>query len=211
MKLIHQSDREKWLEARKGFVTASNAAVVLGKSKYKTREQLLMEYAGLAYPDFDPSSESTHIGLAMESATMDLARNLWGWPLEDDGWLTPDPAGSPLAATPDCIMHTPWGSAVVNLKVTTAQAMEDCKPLKNGQPSTARFAQGCPIDYALQLQCEMACTGMQWAAILAIHCNVGFKMRAYPVRRNDIVIAMLRREAVRFMEDLAKLKDQAGV
>jgi putative phage-type endonuclease len=202
---ISADDREAWLEARKRYVTGSDIAALLGESKYKTRGQLLMEKAGLA--DEWKGSEQTDIGLDLEPAIAQIAARRWGWKLERVAQLIVDPECSFHASTPDYVVTSPFGHALVQIKMTTAQAQEDCKPRKNGAPSEAAFANGVPLYHQLQLQSEMACTGLSWGAVLVLHTSApNFKLRAYPVRRHEAVIARIRNEVKDFMAELEMLK-----
>lgn len=205
MKLVHQSDRDAWLEARKAYCTASDVVVAMGQSPYMTRAELVDSKLGL-FQRAQPDGESAALGLLLEEGLCKLVRSLWGWPVEEYGWLTSDDRCEALAATPDLTMQTPWGPALVDMKVTSAQAQEDCKP-----GSTARFANGCPLDYALQLQAQMACMGREyrWASILALHIAGGkTKLRAYPVRRSEAVIADIRDTAIALMREVNERREK---
>lgn len=174
-----------------------------------TREDLLLEKAGLK-PAWE-GSEQTDLGLDLEPAIAKAASRKWGWHLEAHGALKVDPWCQYLASTPDYIAITPWGDAVVQIKLTTCQPTEDCKPRKNGEPSTARYAAGAPLDYQLQVQAELACTGLEWGCLLVLHaCAPHFKLRAYPVRRHEGAIARIRTEAAVFMGDVHATKLRAA-
>ncbi len=198
MKICHQSDREAWLAARKAYCTASEVVVAMGKSKYQTREELVLSKLGLWQRE-QMDDESRDLGLMLEDALAALVRKRWGWPLVPFGWLVEDSMCKALAATPDCTMLTPFGPAVVDLKVTSAQAQEQCKP-----GSTAKFANGCPEDFALQLQCQMACLGREYkyGAVLVLHCAGGFRMRSYCVRRSESVINEIRGTAQSVVDEV---------
>lgn len=209
-KIVHQSDRDAWLEARKNYVTASDAVVALGLSKYQTREELVLSKLGQWERPDTRGPEARELGLLLEAGLAAMVRKLWGWPVDEFGWLVECKRQPLLAATPDMVMQTPWGPAVVDMKVTSAMAQEDCKPRRDGAASAARFSSGCPIDYAAQLQAQMACLGPEykWGAILALHTMSGGepKMRAYPVRRNESVILEIE-DAV--AEVMAEVKERA--
>lgn len=178
-----------------------------GRGENNTRAQLVMLKAGLALPW--EGNETTETGQALEdSGFFQLrARQKWGWQMRPCGLLIEDPVCPQLAATPDFLMDTPWGSAVVQTKGTTSQAQEDTKAKKNGQPSEATYANGIPFYYQLQIQAELAVTGLQWGALLVLHAASGmFKLRSYPVRRHDLVIARLRAEAPKVIAEAEALK-----
>lgn len=208
---IYSADRGPWLDARTRYLTASDAAVALEVSRYRTRATLVDEKAGIVPSTFE-SNEQMEIGLLMEPTIARIAVARWGWDLLLCGELIVDSACQTLASTPDYLMDTPWGLAVVQVKTTTAKAQEDINPvLKDGSPSTAMFAKGPPLDFILQVQAEMACCDARLGCLLVGHfCAPGFKVRAYPMIRNELAIAKIRQESVAFMRDVnARKKDAA--
>lgn len=199
--------REEWLAERRKYVTASDVAALLGESPYKdrTRAQLIMEKLGLA--DEFKGNESTELGMAFEHGVFDVARARWGWEIRPNGSeLVRDAHCSRLAATPDATMPTPWGIGVIQVKWTTCRAQEDCSPTtKSGEPSTAAYVRGAPLHHQLQCQAEMACTGAMGAVLLVVHTAAPYmKLRPYYVQRHEMVIARIRRETVKFWEEIEK-------
>lgn len=177
-----------------------------GEDKTQQRAQLVMLKAGLVEPW--KGNESSRIGQLMEEHLFaPMAKELLGWELEPCGQLIEDALCASLAATPDFFVRTPYGLAVVQTKDTTASAQEDCKPRRDGSASEAAYANGPPLYYALQLQAELACTGLEWGALLVLHAaNGGKKLRAYATRRHEAVIARLRAEAPKVLADAMTLK-----
>ena len=209
MKVVADSrDRDAWLAARQRYVCGSETAAMLeeGRGDNNTRAQLVMAKAGLVEPW--AGNETTRHGMYLEHDYFPrAARAEFGWQLEFCGLLIEDPACPQLAATPDYMMETPFGTALVQAKVTTASAQEDVRPRKDGKPSEAVYANGAPLAYQLQIQAELAVTGLQWVALLVLHAAGGaLKLRAYCVRRHDGVIARIRAEAPRVMADAMALK-----
>jgi predicted phage-related endonuclease len=204
--IADSKDRDAWLAARMNFVCSSECAAMLGESKYQDRAALVMAKAGLGDPWV--GNETTRHGQYLEESYFPLAaQREFGWKLEPFGLLVRDAVCPQLAATPDFIMHTPYGRALVQTKATTSQAAEDCKPRKNGAPSEAAYANGAPLFYQLQQMAELACTGLEWSALLVLHAaGAGFKLRSYVTRRHELVIAKIRREAPRVLEEAAALR-----
>lgn len=179
---------------------------MLGESKYQDRAALVMLKAGLAEPF--AGNETTRHGQYLEEGYFPIAaKREFGWDLEPFGKLVEDEFCPFLAATPDFIMTTPYGRALVQTKSATSQAAEDCKARKDGKPSEAAYANGAPLYYVLQQQAELACTGLEWSSLLVFHAAGGsFKLRSYVTRRHEGVIARLRAEAPRLMADAIALK-----
>jgi hypothetical protein len=205
---ISSDGREAWLAARKQYVCGSEVAAMLNESPYAdaTRGSVVMGKAGLADPWV--GSEQADIGLDLEPAIARIAERRWGWRLVRVAELIVDAECPQLAATPDYLVITPWGVGSVQIKMTTCQAQEDCKPRKGGLPSTAAYANGAPLQHQLQQQAEMACLGLEWSTLLVLHTAAPtFKVRAYPVRRHEGCIARLRGEAAALMADVKALLD----
>jgi hypothetical protein len=211
--ICDSANRELWLAARMAYVCGSEVSAMLcegyaakGDDKAQQRGQLVMLKAGLVAPWV--GNESSRIGQLMESHLfVPMAKELLGWTLEPFGKLIEDELCPSLAATPDFMMHTPYGLAIVQTKDTTASAQEDCKARRDGSPSEAAYANGPPLYYALQMQAELACTGLEWGALLVLHsANGGKKLRAYATRRHAGVIARIRAEAPKVMADAMTLK-----
>lgn len=169
------------------------------------RNQVIMRKAGLA--EEWVGNETSAVGSDFEPGFVNLARRKWGWTLAPYGALVYDAQCARLACTPDFYVDSPWGRGLCQTKITTAQAEEDCKTLRDGSPSTATYAQGVPTRYLLQKQAELACTGLAWNALLVLHCSGGeFKGRLYPVQRHEGVIARLRLEAMSAWQDVERLR-----
>jgi hypothetical protein len=196
-------EKAAWLAERRQFVTASDCAALLDESPYKTRAQLVMEKIGLA--DEFTGNESTELGMAFEAGVFDVARSRWGWNVLPNGLaLAVDRQCPRLAATPDALMVTPWGVAVIQVKWTTCRAREDCEPFtKKGKPSEAAYLQGAPIQHQIQCQAEMACTGAVGAVLLVVHtAPPHMKLRPYFIPRHEMAIARIRREVTKFWDEI---------
>lgn len=205
---ISADQREPWLAARREYVCSSEVAAMLGEAPFKdaTRGRVLLEKAGLGDPW--EGSEQTQLGLDLEPAIARAAARRWGWKLFRCAELIVDSECHALAATPDYLVEGPWGLGCVQVKLTTCQAAEDCKPKKDGSPSTAAYAGGAPLYHQLQQQAELACLGLKWSALLVLHaCAPSFKLRAYALQRHDDAIARIRREAVLLMDEVRAVRN----
>lgn len=211
----------EWYAARKELFGSSEVADLLRAGYIDTklhrteaaqaaayeanRNMVLMRKAGLA-EDW-PGSETTDVGNDFEPGFIALAKRKWGMVLVPCQELLIDSECPRLGCTPDFYVDTPWGRALVQSKMTTAQAQEDCKAGKNGEPSQATYASGPPLRYCLQKMAEMTVTGFEWNALLVLHCaNGAFKGRLYPVRRNEAVVRRIRAEARRAWEEVEALR-----
>ena len=202
--MISSDNRTKWLAARTELATASDVAAMLGESPYQTRAELMMIKAGLA--DAFVGSESTDIALALESSVADLARARWGWSLQRVGVLMIDPVAPRLGATPDYAGEAPWGAYNCQIKITQSLPTDGVKAPKSGKPSTAAFAAGPPLHMQLQVQAEMAVTGLGHSALLVLHTSP-LALRSYYVPRHEGVIARIRAEVDVFWKEVESLKE----
>lgn len=196
---VHSSDREAWLAARRNYITASDAAVLLGMGRrdkktgepFRTVDQIRAEKLGLL-PEWQ-GDDATSMALDLEPWIIGQARKRLGWQIQDCGVLMIDTECPRLAGTPDAIASSPWGDFVVQIKVTSCQPRELCKP-----GSTAEYADGPPIYYQIQCQAEMAVTGLAHAALLVLHTSPRLALRSYYIPRHHGVVDRLRRAVVEF-------------
>jgi predicted phage-related endonuclease len=202
-----KDSRELWLERRTHYVTASDVAALLGENKHKTREKLMLEKRGLL-AGFQ-GNEYTELASEFEEPLFKVARRRYGWALFANGLeLHVDKECSRLAATPDAMMATPWGLAVVQTKWSTCQAQKDISPItKKGKPSEATYLNGPPLNYQLQVQAEMACTGAEHAVLLVMHTcpPKGLTLVPYYVPRHVGAISRIRREINLFWNEIEGL------
>ena len=200
-------EREAWLAERMRYVTASDVASLLGENKHKTRESLMLEKRGLL-AGFK-GNEYTELASEFEEPLFKVARRRYGWSLFANGLeLHVDKECPRHAATPDAIMVTPWGLAVVQTKWSTCQAQKDIKPVtKSGKPSEAIYLNGPPLNYQLQVQSEMACTGFEHAVLLVMHTcpPKGLTLVPYYIPRHTGAISRIRREVNLFWNEIEGL------
>lgn len=200
--IIHSADRENWLAARDDMFCASEIAQLLCEGYAKTEAERAAQrgvaITAKALRERFPQEESLQLAGQLEEFALGLAKELW-WPtLTLDGWLYQDATQASLGATPDARVPGEGGTtlAVVDCKISSTKAQEDIKPKKDGSPSEAAFANGCPIYYSIQLLSQMAVTGAAegWLVVLHTAYPPGLKLRRYHVARHDGVIARIRRE-----------------
>lgn len=156
-------------------------------------------------PGFE-GNEYTELASALELPVLKAAEKRFGWQIANNvNRLWVDHHCTRHAATPDGLMRSPWGLAVVQVKWSTCVAMEDVKPVtKKGNPSTAAYLNGPPLDYQLQVQSEIACVDACGGVLLVMHtaAPTGLKLRPYYVARHEGVIAKIRREVARFWAEM---------
>jgi putative phage-type endonuclease len=190
---VNPEEKAIWRAARRELLTASDVGAVLGENKYRTREQVRMEKAGLA--DEFEGNERTDNALDLEPWVANQARKKFGWNLVPHGQLIVDKECPLLGATPDYMCETPWGWVNVQIKVTSVKPYEEVKS----------YGFAPPMMYQLQVQGEMACLGWQHSELLVFHTSI-LELRHYPIPRHPMAIARIRREAHLFMAEVNALK-----
>lgn len=71
-----QQGTDEWLQYRKSKICASDAAVIMGLSPWRTREQLLQEKLGLIQPQ--PINSAMKRGMLLEPKARSLAEEMLG-------------------------------------------------------------------------------------------------------------------------------------
>lgn len=148
--------QDEWLKARKAQLGASEAAAILGLSRFKTPVQLFYEKTGLA--DRSPAeSEAAYWGLLLEEPIAKRYAVETQRPVEDPGPYTimKRPALPLLAATLDrlTLVDGIW----IPLELKTAHASLS----KNWQDEP-------PLEYVVQVQAEMMVWGSDRASLAGL-------------------------------------------
>jgi putative phage-type endonuclease len=188
--------RTAWLEARKAYITASDVAALLSENPYCSREQVIAEKRGLSReePDYD-SRVRMALGTHLEAGIAETAREVYGWKLFAVGVLVPDAVEPRLAATPDYFLDSPWGAANCQIKLTRAYH----------RGKSGWGVKGPPLHYQIQVQAEMACTGLHHSVLLVCHAGE-LSLRSYYVPRHDATIARIRVEVAKAWKEIESWK-----
>jgi putative phage-type endonuclease len=169
------------------IIGASNAAAVVGASKYKTRLQLYLELRGQMKPHFsDEQKENMYWGSKLESAVMDTYSERAGVEIEQNVPCYFHPIYDWMAATPDAIAHDSDEYGVE--AKTSGFRMHDSSgedPDQYGEEGTDQV----PIIYSCQAQWQMAVMG--WPKVVFPVLFDGRKFRVYTVERDESIIAKL--------------------
>lgn len=173
------SSREQWLADRGKGLGASEAAVVLGISPFKTRYALWAEKCGLIEPDDLSKNEAVEFGCRLERPIAEAfaertGRTVVMWPQFES---VVDPERPWMRCTPDATQDDDSsGEGLVQIKTTSAFNASD-------------WAEGPPLYYQVQCQHELAVTGHQWTSLVVL--IGGQRLRYYDLKRNDRFIAAL--------------------
>lgn len=194
-------DEESWLKARRDYVTASNAAVICGVSSYKSKLALAMEMTSGEIHTSNMSERKKYFTHAMEPIIAQRACDELGdLSVVDPGGYTiwTNDAYPDMGATLDFVGYRKdRGFGVVQIKTHDPRRKTDwTRYLNDGTKEHI-----VPDDYLIQVQVEMACSGLPWA-ILAVFFSMDdmliFEMDAKPEFHR-----LLAKQCSRFIDDLA--------
>lgn len=200
-------------------VTASEAAAMMGVDVHRTPYALWAVKAGLAEPDDLEGNDPVFWGTVLEPAVAEGVRRRTGWDLLLCQRFVrhPDPA-VPLGATPDYLIvprgedgqplpYAQWG--VLEVKTmdlfrwlsleagAAAGGPLDLERDPSGAWSWKRPKREPPAAYQVQVQVQLACTGLFWG-VLAVLVG-GNRLELYRYDRHDAAIAAIAGRAAEFM------------
>jgi len=177
---------------RRTFIGATDCAALFGLSPWKTAYKLWLLKAGLlAEPELDDDPR-VQWGKRLETP---IARGL----AEDNGWeqilasqrVTPHPTVANMACTPDFeILDNPDDPGILEIKTVDRLTF-----LKHWPEATP------PLNYYIQLQHQLACTGRRWGVIgVLVGGNEG---RVYRYDRDEETIAQIEATVPAFWASIA--------
>lgn len=173
-----EPSREAWLRARRGGIGASDAAAVVGCSPYQSTLGLWGEKTGRVAPQEPVDMDAVEMGRLLEPIVLERLRQktgLWveAWPSEllvvRDGEMW-------QRCTPDGLVFD--GARGVGL----VQA-------KTARETDAGWGEEPPVHYQMQVQHEMAVTGLPYALLVVLFG--GRRLEWYAVQRDQVVIDWL--------------------
>ena len=191
-----QRQRDAWLEERRTGIGASDAAIILGISKWKSPLQLFAEKAGLA--DI-PEEEKDYLswGHRLEPAIASAYE-------DETGRLTSDPGDFAIQRNP----NVPWQLATIdrwvvawpdgaNLPPVDIPGIPGVLELKTANAfRREEWKDEPPLAYQIQLQHQLAVTGALWGSIAVLIGGQQFMWTDIP--RNDSFIEQLLNAEERF-------------
>lgn len=182
--LVFGSEAE-WLAGRMQGITATEAAVVLGQNPWKTPFALWAEKVGLAEPDDLSNNEAVRWGHRLQLPILAAYRE--------------ERPEAEVEAVPEWCMERsidrPWMLATLDGRQFTEERGPGVLEIKTaGAQKSADWADGeIPIAYQIQVQHQLAVTGLTWGTIAVL--IGGQKFLWQDVERNDAFIdAMILRE-----------------
>lgn len=185
---IYES-REEWEASRASHIGASEVAVILGVSPYKSAFTLWHEKKGLV--PVGESGIAARVGLALEPLLTEFYEQQEGIEVLDPGPYTvfEHPAYPWFRCTPDRILMASDGRIVRAVELKTIGEYV-AKQLRDGEP---------PLGYQVQLQAQMEILGCGFGDLACLIGNRKFEV--FHFSRHDRLIEQMLR-AVREFWDL---------
>ena len=171
-------DKENWLAMRKAGIGGSDAAAVIGLSRWKSPFQVWLEKTGQTEPDDLSNNEYVYWGTVLEQAVADRFCELTGKKVRKMGM----------------VQHKeyPWLKADVDRMVVGENAGLECKTA-NGFAGKQWEEDEVPTQYYIQCQHYMLVTGCEkWYIAVLIGGN-HFIWKEIP-RNEDDIQALLAQE-----------------
>jgi len=182
--------REEWLEARKGFLTASDAAVILGESPYSSKYALAQEKLG--YNLAPVEADYLEAGRRMEPV---IAQ----WFEDETGYATFDPGTYALVTNP----KHPWLAATLDRVAIGPGKSGEVRVLELKNPNAFKlheWEEDVPFHFHVQNQVQMLCTGLCQGAIASI--VGGRHFRYLMTERHDALCKHVLKETETFWKDI---------
>lgn len=182
MATIQHETRDEWLAARKEFIGASEAPIVLGVSPYCSPLKLWSQKTGRIEPDEE--NKQMRRGTRLEPVVADMVAEETGWTLRDDGRYTVRIHSELewMGCTLDRIIEPVDERGPGNLQIKTASAF-----------AAHEWDSGIPLHVAVQVQHELAVTGFSWGAVAVLIGGDDLKLLAFE-RNERFINAMIGRE-----------------
>lgn len=196
--VCNADDREQWLAARAGIAaTASDIGTVLGLNKYKTRQTLLEEKAGLREPEDLRRNQNVWWGTQLEGPILSGAVR---WHREGGSWwgarhcnvLLRSRKSPDIGCTLDGFVRTPkLGFCLAEVKKPTFFSRKN-------------WLGGPPPQYAAQCQCAMYVTGIKRALLIGL--VGGCELHVHVIDADPAFQTRMVSEAERFAADVHSLR-----
>jgi putative phage-type endonuclease len=160
-------NRKDWLERRRSLLTASDCAAVLGVDSY--RGPLAVYAAKVSDVQDENDNDWMAFGRDVEGAIANAYARKTGRPVMDRG-------ATEIAVHADL----PWLGATLDRVTSGTESMPapiaearadgplELKSVGHGRTTPDAWRDDPPLNYVIQLQIQMACTGAQWGSLAAL-------------------------------------------
>jgi putative phage-type endonuclease len=174
---------------RLGFIGSSDAAAVLGLSRWKTPLQIWAEKTGQVVPEDISDEEAVRLGIELEDY---VARRFMR--------VTGKKVMRPPNQQTEHQVHPkyPFLTCVIDRRVVGEDALLECKTAGAWKAKEWKLDE-VPQEYIIQVMHQLAVTGKQKGYIAALIGNQEFKWQE--IKRDEILIADMVKREVSFWND----------
>lgn len=196
VQLVTFEKEEAWLAARRGYMTSSDAAVVMGVNPWKSAVELYLEKTGQALPapPTEARQEAMALGQLLESTVAQRFADVTRRELFDYGRQT---------------LHVnknyPLAAATVDRVITstvpgyTGPGILECK--STGGWAADEWDQAPPLMYIMQLQHQLMVTGCSWGTLAVLIGGTRMQFKYFDMKRNTGLVKELYKAEVDFFEE----------
>lgn len=187
MPIIDETKKEQWLEQRRKFITGTDAAALLGISKWSSKLSVWLDKKGISAPTIE--NEAMFWGKKLERSILERYAEVQQCKLEFmDGYdLKTSECYPQLACSLDGWNHT-------------LQCPVDAKNIRQSSNDWGEAGSDeIPNYYKTQLAVQMAITGAQMAHLAVLFSGQEFKI--YIIHRDEELINKIVSEAEKFWND----------
>jgi len=181
---MNKKDRKAWLEKRRHYIGASDAAAALGQSPWKSQYELCLEKRGMIEPDDISDKEFVYWGNAHEPAIRTRVGELFGASVMHDG-----PTAILVSDDHPWMSCTLDGQIVATNEVRELFANHGLTEPDEGSIGTVQakttaewnsksFADDWPVHYKIQCMHELVVSGCKWGLLAAL--IGGNKLKVFP-------------------------------
>jgi len=188
------STRQQWLNARPTYIGASEAAAIMGRGRYGSPFSV---WKSKTYPSKGRGKTTIRLrkGLVMEQLAAELYVE-WahrkGLPLR-----LHDPGQYTILRHPEY----PFIGATLDRIAETREYMIDVEFKDTHQFMLGEWANGIPLQFQVQLQHQMLCSGLDWAhigVIVSLDDQEEDAFRVYTMQRNQRFIDKMLERLIEF-------------
>lgn len=182
-------ERLQWLERRRSGIGGSDAAAILGLSRWKSRLELFCEKIGLDEPEYDIPEWITW-GNLLEPVIAGRYAEVTGFALEDPGRYTIQRHGTHyyLICTVDRFILQP-----TDMPTRGVLEIKNVAGFKGDE-----WAEEPPTEYQIQAQHQMIVTGTTWGAFGVLFGGQRFEY--FPFVKNERFCAYYIQQAAEFWQ-----------
>ena len=169
--LVTAENRTEWLKNRNEWLGGSETSALFQVNRFESEYSLWVRKSGTEIPGDDPSLHMQR-GLRFEIPIIDEVRETFGWQIEP--WAQTNcvvDREHRLGCTPDSLLIDEFGRPAVG-------------QIKLSDPFMKSYWQnGVPLEYQIQCQTEMHCTGLHMAYVIVVF-GLNGAAEVFPIERH---------------------------